>query len=236
MDDPLYRAILQRRSVRRYDKSPLDADTLQRVRDLVAATKPLVPENPWQVLYQDDLAREDWSALFGAYGGILTPPHVLGALLVGQRHPLTDLGYRAEQLAVGLTALGLGSCFVGTFTREARLRERLGLPQDAQIGALLVYGRATTSLAGKGVNSAMRALAGAANKLSLERLCFLESFDQPRGASRPRCCRWWKRGAARPRRSTPSPGAFCGARGAAPIRHARQQALRGRRRTGLPLR
>jgi nitroreductase len=179
MDTTLYQAILRRRSVRRYDKSPLDTDTLQRVKDLVGSVKPLTPGNQWQVRYQDDLAREDLSALLGAYGAILTPPHVLVPYLLGEHHPLTDLGYRAERLAVGLTALGLGSCFVGTLSREPQLRERLDLPPGAQIGALLVYGRETTSGVGKGVNRAFRTLVGAAAKLSMDRLCFLETFDQP---------------------------------------------------------
>ncbi len=179
MEGVSYETIVQRRSVRRYERTPLEAEVLQRVRDLVAAIQPLVAENVWRVRYADELAREDLSALLGAYGGILTPPHALVPYLVGERQPLVDLGYRAEQLAVGLQALGLASCFVGTLTREAPLLARLQLPAGAQIGALLVYGRESRSRLGQGVNRAMRAFAGATNKLPLQQLCYLESFERP---------------------------------------------------------
>jgi len=179
MEHERYQAILQRRSVRRYDRTPLDANTLQRVQESVFGARPLIAANQWQVLYRDDLAREDLSALLGAYGAILTPPHALVPYLVGDSHTLTDLGYRTEQVAVRLTALGLGSCFVGALLREGQLRERLGLPAEARIGAVLVYGRESESVAGQGFNRALRALVGAAAKLPIERLCFRETFDQP---------------------------------------------------------
>jgi nitroreductase len=139
----------------------------------------LVPGNQWQVLSRDDLARADMASLLGAYGIILTPPHALVPYLLGAHHILADLGYRAEQLAVRLTMLGLGSCFVGTLPREAKLREQLGLPSGAHIGALLVYGREAGSSTGRGFNRAVRLVAGAASKLPLARMCYRESFDQP---------------------------------------------------------
>jgi nitroreductase len=179
MDSALYQAILSRRSVRRYDQARLDGDTLAQVGSLVAGVKPLVAGNQWQVSSRDDLARADMAGLLGAYGIILTPPHAFVPYLLGRRHPLADLGYRAEQLAVRLMTLGLGSCFVGTLPREAALRQQLGLPAEAQVGALLVYGREACSRTGRGVNQAVRLLAGAAAKLPLARLCYRESFEQP---------------------------------------------------------
>ncbi|NLG27877.1 MAG: hypothetical protein GX557_08185 [Chloroflexi bacterium] len=176
MDEVLYRAILERRSVRRYDSVSLEVGLLARVRALADTVQPLVQTNTWRVLYTDELAREDLAILLGAYGRLLSAPHALVPHLLDGRDALIDLGYRAEQLAVGLALLGLGSCYVGTLAHEGALRARLNLASGATVGALLLYGREATDWPGRALNRTLRGSVGATNKRPVDKLCYVDSF------------------------------------------------------------
>jgi nitroreductase len=175
----VYQAIVARRSVRRYEGTPLDPATLTLVREIIAGVKPLVPENHFDVLMKDVAPGEDLVSRLGGYGRLVTPPHYLVPYIVGERHPLTDLGHRVEQIAVRLAMLGIGTCYIGSLGREAAVRERFALPEGARIGAFLLFGRPSTALGGRTFNAAMRRMIGATNKLPAERIFFRETFDAP---------------------------------------------------------
>ena len=175
----LYQAILARRSVRRYERTPLDEATLDRVRAIIAGVHPLVPAQRYQVLLRTTAPGEDLVAALGGYGRIVNPPHYLVPFLVGDEHPLEDLGYRAEQIAVRLTQMGLGSCYLACLGRQRAVRARFGLPERARIGALLIFGWASGALAGRAVNRLLRAAVRATRRLPVERIFFRETFDNP---------------------------------------------------------
>jgi len=178
-DSPLYRATMARRSVRRYDARPLDEATLEQVRALADAVRPLVPANHFSVRLRSDLVRHDLVTLLGAYGRLITPPHALVPYLQGTAHPLTDLGYRVEQIVVQLTALGIATCYIGTLPREERAREMLALPSDARIGALVVFGYAAETVGGRALDGLVRAALGRTQLPALEHFFFIERVDNP---------------------------------------------------------
>ncbi|NIN63640.1 MAG: hypothetical protein GTO63_02765, partial [Anaerolineae bacterium] len=175
----LYEAILARRSVRRYDRAPLDGATLARVQDIISGVFPLVPEHGFEILVRDVEAGEDLVKYLGGYGRLVNPPHYLAPYMVGQRHVLEDLGYRAEQIAVRLAALGIGTCYIGALYREHEVRARFGLPEGARIGAFLIFGWPSDTLGGRAVNRFLRATVGATRRLPAERLFFQDTFDDP---------------------------------------------------------
>jgi nitroreductase len=179
MSTNLYQAILDRHSVRRYESKPLGKSTLARVREVVSEAKPLVAGNCFEVQMQDVSPGEDLVSTLGAYGRIVTPPHYLVPAITGEQYLLEDLGYRVEQIAVRLTAFGVGTCYVGSLGREASVRARFALPGEARIGAFLVFGRPSAGLGGRLLNNLMRRGAGATNKLSMERIFFQDTFDSP---------------------------------------------------------
>jgi nitroreductase len=179
LQSDLYQAILARRSVRRYDKEPLDEATLAQVREIISGVKPLIPENQFDVLLRDDAASENLVEVLGGYGRFVTPPHYLAAYGLGEEHVLEDQGYRVQQIAVRLMTLGIGSCYIGALSREDAVRARFGLPEDARSGAFLVFGLPSTTLGGQAFNRLMRLAAGASNKLPAERIFFQDTFDNP---------------------------------------------------------
>lgn len=175
----LYEAILARRSVRRYEKRPLEEATLAQVREIISSVKPLIPENQFEVLVRDEVVGEDLVTVLGGYGRFYTPPHSLAPYMVGERHVLEDLGYRSEQIAVRLAALGIGSCYIGALKREDEVRIRFGLPKGARIGAFLVFGRPAVAVGGRTFNTLMRRGLGGHRRLPVERLFFQDTFDNP---------------------------------------------------------
>ncbi len=175
----LYEAILARRSVRRYEKRPLDEATLAQVREIISGAKPLIPENRFEVLVRDEAASEDLVTVLGGYGRFYTPPHSLAPYMLGEEHVLEDLGYRSEQIAVRLAALGIGSCYIGALKQEDKVRVRFGLPKGARIAAFLVFGRPAVAVGGRTFNTLMRRSLGGHKRLPVERIFLQDTLDNP---------------------------------------------------------
>ncbi|HJX38154.1 MAG TPA: nitroreductase family protein [Anaerolineae bacterium] len=176
----LYAAILARCSTRRYDRQPLDRATTDQVREIISSPQPLLGENQFTALLRDAPPGTDLVRELGGYGRIVNPPHYLVPYVLGEQHQLEDAGYRVEQIAVHLAALGIGSCFIGALRRESAVRALYELPDTARIGALLVFGRPAAGLAGRATNRLLRLVAGADRKLPAHEIFFEGSFDAPK--------------------------------------------------------
>ncbi|UCF61315.1 MAG: nitroreductase family protein [Anaerolineaceae bacterium] len=176
----LYLAILNRRSVRRYDRTVLDQVLIDQVQHLIVSAEPLITENHFDVRYHDGmLIDRDFISSMGAYGYIVSPPHAIAPYIIGNHYPLVDLGYRVEQIVVKLTELGIGTCYIGTLYREEDNRARLDLPADSRCGALLVFGYPASSATGRTLNSLMRSVPRGNSRLPLDLLFHQGSFDHP---------------------------------------------------------
>ena len=176
----LYQAILTRRSTRRYDPAPLTPTRLAEVQSVMKGIEALVPENTLHVLHRPGmLVDKTFISSMGAYGYIVSPPHALAPYLVGSRYPLVDLGFRVEQIVIGLSRLALGCCYIGTLGREQRIRDLLHLPAGARCGALLVFGNPPRSAGGKVVNRLIRSLPSGQSRLPYDQTFFRDRFDNP---------------------------------------------------------
>jgi hypothetical protein len=184
----LYAALLTRRSVRQYDRTLLDGETLARVREIEGTVRPLAPGAEFRVLYRDVAPGENLVEALGAYGRLVSPPHLLVPYLIGAHRNaahrnacalLSDLGYRAQQIVVRLTVLGLGSCYVGCLPWEERTRAYFGLEEGVCLGATVVYGRPAPGRGGRAFNAAMRRLAGATNKRPADQFFYDTAWSRP---------------------------------------------------------
>jgi nitroreductase len=171
-DSELYQAILKRRSTRRYDPRPLDDRLLDEVVQLASEARPLVEGNTFGYRLVRRVEKEDLGAFLGMYGALVSVPHLLVPHIVGGRHALTDLGFRMEQVAVRITAMGLASCFIGALSSVEAVNRRFGLVKDAAVGAALVVGRAPKRLGSKAVNAIVRGAAGGTGRRAMDTLCF----------------------------------------------------------------
>lgn len=175
----LYEAILSRASKRRYERQPLDEDILAQLLPITSRIKPLIHENKFDMLVQNVEPGENLVEKVGGYGRIVNPPHYLVPYLVGKHHSLVDLGCRVEQIVIHLTSMGMGTCYLGCIQRQDEVRRIHSLPEEAVIGAFLIFGKPSKSLGGKAVNTLIHSIAGADNKLPLEKIFFVENFDNP---------------------------------------------------------
>ncbi|MGD8759060.1 MAG: nitroreductase family protein [Anaerolineales bacterium] len=179
-NDSLFRAILARRSVRRYHPKPLDTSKLDRVTELIHGLEPLVAENDFRVVFRDGFRIDaQFMQGVGAYGRIISAPHALAPYVVGPKAPLLDCGYRTQQLVARMTALGLATCYVGTLGREEISRAALDLPAASRCAAILVFGNAATSAGGRAVNAIIRGIAKAGWGTRDEAVFFRNAFDNP---------------------------------------------------------
>jgi len=170
---------MQRRSVRRYRDQPLGKEMLSEVDAIVEDVNPLIPANRFRVMRRDVVTGEDLIAAMGGYGRILSPPHYLVGYMIGADHPLVDLGFRMEQIAVKLTQLGVSTCFIGSLGRTSNVRVRFRLSRDAEMGAFLIFGYPTENIAGRTINAVIRRAAGATRKLPAEEIFYDGTFDNP---------------------------------------------------------
>jgi hypothetical protein len=175
----LLSAIMSRRSVRRYRDQPLAKETLAEIDAIVDEVEPLVPANRFRVMRRDVVTGEDLIAAMGGYGRILSPPHYLVGYTIGTDHPLLDLGFRMEQIAVRLAQLEISTCFIGSLGRTSNVRVRFRLSRDAQMGAFLIFGYPAENLAGRTINAMIRRAAGATKKRPVEEIFYHGTFDNP---------------------------------------------------------
>ncbi|MBN1922348.1 MAG: nitroreductase family protein [Anaerolineae bacterium] len=179
MNDALYQALISRHSTRRFDTHPLADGTLKRIQDLAATVEPLVPENRYAVMIRDVNTVEDLVQALGAYGRLLSPPHFMVPYILGETHPLEDLGYRTQQLVIQMMLLDLGACYIGSLGRETTLRARFILRREARIGAVLIFGHPAEDLGNRTADGVLRRMAGSTHRLSAAEIFYNKSFDHP---------------------------------------------------------
>jgi len=175
----LYQALIGRRSVRRYESTPLSEETLDRVRANVSSADPLVAANHFNVLIRDVMTADDLVEALGGYGRLLSPPHFMVPTMMGNAHVLTDLAYRTQQVVIQMTSMGIGSCYIGSLGREPTLRVRFLLKRAARVGAIVIFGPPATALGGRTMNAAMRTVMGSSKRLPVEKVFFEKSFEKP---------------------------------------------------------
>lgn len=177
-DRSLYETILARKSVRRYAPA-VEAEMLQRVQEACTDIQALVPENRFTAIVHALQPNRDLVALLGAYGHLVAPPYVIVPAIEGANHLFVDLGFRAEQIVIRLTRLGLGSCYVGTLSQEDKLRQLYDLNSNQRVGAVVAFGYPASSVVGKTFNLFMRSMAGAINKQPSDRLYYTDLNEDP---------------------------------------------------------
>lgn len=141
MANELYEAILDRRSVRKYQDKPIDAETLKALVKAGMYAPSAKNQQPWRFIIVTE--REQLKALHGDIPVWAMLDHAAAAIVVladtsllttpHRSYFLEDCGACAENILLAAHALGLGAVWLGTHPvpeREAHAREVLGLPDD----------------------------------------------------------------------------------------------------------
>ena len=101
----LYSTIYKRKSIRRYESTPLDEATLAKITNRFNHLKPLIENIKIELKI---LPANTVNGLFAAKA-----PHYLAIFSEEKEGYLTNLGYILQQMDLYLSANGLGSCWLG---------------------------------------------------------------------------------------------------------------------------
>ena len=101
----LYPTIYKRKSIRRYESTPLDQATLEKITNRLNHLKPLIENIKTELKI---LPANTVNGLFAAKA-----PHYLAIFSEEKEGYLTNAGYVLQQMDLYLSANGLGSCWLG---------------------------------------------------------------------------------------------------------------------------
>ena len=169
-DNGMLKAIHARHSVRSYAATPLDSDTINTLLDAAVHAPTAIHEEPWAfVIVQDhallqrlsDLAKplfveearhRNAQGVSHSFDHFTHPDfnifHGAGTLIVICAKPLgqfvvADCWLAAENLMLAASALGLGSCVIGSAVAALnihKVKAELGIPDEYSVVAPIVVG------------------------------------------------------------------------------------------------
>jgi len=132
-------AILTRRSVRTYTKDDISDKTIKKLLEAAVSAPSAGNQQPWHFIIIDDRKILDKipdfhpnaKLLRGTQKAILVCGDLNLEKLKG--YWMLDCSAATQNILLAARALGLGSCWIGVYPREERmknLREMLGLPEN----------------------------------------------------------------------------------------------------------
>lgn len=113
-------AIKTRRSIRNYDKKPIEKNLILKINDLLDnAAKGPFGNKPRFVFVEKPAARELENVRLGTYGFINNAAYFIGGCVEVFQFSEVDYGYSLERIVIELTRMNLGTCWIGgTFKRK----------------------------------------------------------------------------------------------------------------------
>jgi nitroreductase len=149
--DVAVEAIRKRRSIRKYEETPVSDEALDQVLESVRYAASWANKQGWHVLVVKDAGtREKLSAALEGNPGakavaqapvliaVCMDPGASGSL-PGREYYMTDAGILMDHLMLEAADLGLGTVFIGMFDEE-KVREVLGVPAEFKIVGLTPLG------------------------------------------------------------------------------------------------
>lgn len=140
-----FQVIRDRRSIRRYKDSPVEADKILQVLDAARLAPSWKNLQCWRFLVLDDQARKE--AILAAFPEDNPGRKAVAAAPVtivvcadpsesetanGIEYYIADTAIAFEHLCLAAHALGLGTCWIGWFD-ETLIRKALGIPDRIRI-------------------------------------------------------------------------------------------------------
>jgi nitroreductase len=144
----VFEAIAARKSVRAFVDQPVSEDDLQRVLQAARAAPSARNGQEWRfVVVRDRAMRERIAGEAARQPFIGTSPvllaccaHTDGRIMrCGQAAYPIDVAIAMDHLALAAAALGLGTCWIGSFD-ETLVKELLGIPPEVRVVQLMPLG------------------------------------------------------------------------------------------------
>lgn len=136
----------RRISVRQYDEN-VDESTLAAVRKIIEHVR-RYNDSPLQFYLLPGAEVHPRQKSIGPIGRIRAPWYI-AAVAPDNPESLFNLGYSCQRVVLELTALGLGTCWLGSLVDWVALGESLNLGKGEAVRTLIAWGRKPQSLAEK---------------------------------------------------------------------------------------
>jgi nitroreductase len=134
-------AIRQRHTVRKYRKEPVHPQDMEKLLEAARLAPSGMNLQPWELILVEEPERK-----FLLMEACHHQPFVAdaGAVICGVDDPKAkwarvDLALAMEHIVLEATELGLGSCYIGSFS-EKKVKDLLGIPPDKHVVMLLTVG------------------------------------------------------------------------------------------------
>jgi len=134
-------AIKKRFSIRKYDQTPFNEDTLNKVKHIVLNQPPLFKDIKYQVdvVYDGPAFKNVLGGIIGSYGKVHAP-HYLVASTETKENAYENMGYLVEYIVLKLTELGIGTCWIGGGIKKNQFADYLSLDTDLTPIAVIAFG------------------------------------------------------------------------------------------------
>lgn len=143
----LFEAIAVRRSVRAYQDKPVEREKLESIFAAVRLAPSARNAQEWRFVLVTDPELRSKVAAAGAPPFLKDCPVIVVACAITDRrimrcgeaaYPI-DLAIAIDHLTLAAAAMGLGTCWIGSFESES-VREALGIPEGVPIVELVALG------------------------------------------------------------------------------------------------
>jgi nitroreductase len=130
----------KRRSIRKYKETPVQRETILKILEAARVAPSASNKQPWHFIVVENketikqLAKSDWAA---------KAPLMIVGLADQEASPnwcSNDLGIAFEHIALTVTNLGLGGCWMGQTGREDLIRKLLDVPDRLKPVAVMPIG------------------------------------------------------------------------------------------------
>ena len=127
----LYEAISKRKSIRKYDPTPLDEETLAEISEYLMNVKTLFPNIKTEMRIYN---QEEVKTLMP-----IKAPHYLLIFSENKEGHMTNAGYMLQQVDLFLSSNGIGSCYLGM----AKPTKEVKKSTDLEYVMMLAFGDPT---------------------------------------------------------------------------------------------
>jgi len=144
----VFEAIRTRRSIRRYQKKPVEREKLLRVLEAARLSPSATNSQPWKfIVVTDPEVKESLRAAYNRDWFISAPVIIVGCALPdeawvrhdGEEYWKVDLAIAMQSLVLAAWEQGLGTCWIGAF-REEEVKKALGIPENVRVVAMTPLG------------------------------------------------------------------------------------------------
>lgn len=168
-------AIKNRKSVRQYEAQGIDETLFQKVRDCVNTAKVLYNDIGLRIEVVQDGTKihQVMNGFLGSYGKVKSP-HYLVVISETKEGYHENVGYTMEEIVLGMTALGLGTCWIGGFFDRELIKRVISMAAGEKAVVIIAFGYEKRGMWGE----AVRNFAGFAKRKMIEEIAFHQELGK----------------------------------------------------------